>query len=146
VYITNTPDTIKTDFGCQRHNGGGSSDKDVYELKKPRLEAQHNISKNNTIDDSYEPLLPCDYGDSFTIGIELGNMSLGDELFKNMPLLDLIKFDVKELINQRLEEYYLFKDSDLEKDTLLKKVGYNFCKILSVNIYLLGIIRIFKPF
>jgi len=124
VCSTNTPDTNQIDFGCQRPNDG-SSDKDVYELKKLRLEAQHNISENNIIDDSCEPLLPCNYGDGFKIVIQLGNTSLGDKLFKNMPLLDLIKFDVKELINQRLEEYYSFKDSDLEKDISPKKVGYN---------------------
>lgn len=147
VCNTNIPDTNKTDFGCQRLNGDGSPDKDVYELKKLRLEAQHNISENNIIDDSCEPLLPCDYGDGFKIVIQLGNTSLEDKLFKNTPLLDLIKFDVKELINQRLEEYYSFKDSDLEKDISPKKVGYNFYyNIIRVNIYLLVIARRLYPF
>lgn len=126
VYSTSIPDSVKTNFGCQKHYCDGSSDRDIYELKKLRLEAQDNISENNIIDDYYEPLLFCDHEGSLKIVLKLGNTSREDELFKNTALLDLIKFDVKELINQRLGEYYSFKDTDLKKDVSLKKVGIIF--------------------
>lgn len=116
-------DQMYTD-GC-RWNGDGSSDKDFYELKKLRLEARINCIENNLSEEYSEPLLYPEYVDSIKIVLILGENQV-NELFKNTPLMDLIKLDVKELVNKRLEECYKFTDKNSEQDYIsYKKVIIN---------------------
>jgi len=132
----NILDNDQTNLECHRWSGDGSSDKDFYELKKLRLEAQKNISENN-INDYSEPLLSDDLVDSLKIVLTLGDIPHVDELFKNTTLIDLLKFDVKELINKRLEDNYRFNDKNVKQDfTLQKKVVIiknNYLVILNLN-------------
>lgn len=93
-------------------------DRDFYELKKLRLEARMNISDNNICEENTETLLSSDYVDSVKIILILGQTRV-NELFKNVPLLDLIKLDVKEVVNKRLEECYRFIDENVEEDNIL---------------------------
>lgn len=112
-------DSTQTNLENQQRNGNHFSDRDFDELKKLRLEAQNNIAENNKIEDYFEPLLSCDYAESFKIVITLGNAFQNNKLFENSFFLNLIKYDIKELINIRLEECYKFKNKDLEQDNNL---------------------------
>ncbi|XP_026823514.1 uncharacterized protein LOC113561355 isoform X2 [Rhopalosiphum maidis] len=85
------------------------SDKDFYELKKLRLEARMNIDDNNICENLSEPLLSSDFVDSIKIVLVLGQTRV-NELFKNASLMDLVKFEIKDLVNRKLEEYYRFMD------------------------------------
>lgn len=97
---------------CYQCNADISLDRDFYELKKLRLEARMNINDNNVCENLSEPLLSSEYVDSLKIVLILGQDRV-NELFKNTSLLDLIKFDIKELVNKRLDEYYRFMDESI---------------------------------
>lgn len=115
-------DTEQTNSECHHLIVDGSSDKDVYELKKLREEAYMNIIENNICENYSSPILSSDYVDGLKVVLKLEKTQL-DELFKNAYLIDLIKFDVKELVNKRLEEFYRSADENMESDNfLLKKV------------------------
>jgi len=112
-------DMDHTNSDCNRFNGDISSDKDFYELKRLRLEACININDTNACENVSEPLLSSDFVDSIKIVLILGQTQ-GNELFKNASLMDLIKFDVKELVNRRLQEWYrLTTDEHVEQDNCL---------------------------
>ncbi|XP_025423494.1 uncharacterized protein LOC112692893 isoform X2 [Sipha flava] len=98
------------------HNYDVKLDKDFYELKKLRLEARMNINENNICEDHSET--SSDYVNSLNIILILGQTQI-NELFKNDTLLDLIKFDVKEVVNKRLEEFFNFIDENVEEDNIL---------------------------
>ncbi|XP_025200308.1 uncharacterized protein LOC112598149 isoform X2 [Melanaphis sacchari] len=102
-------DIDQTNSDCYQCNGDLSSDKDFYELKKLRLEARLNIDDNNVCENLSEPLLSPDFADSIKIVLILGQTRV-NELFKNTSLMDLIKFEIKDLVNRRLEDYYRFTD------------------------------------
>lgn len=99
--------TDKTNIECQQWNGNGSIDKDVSELIKLRQEAFMNVIENKTnADYEYsEPLLYSDCGNQIKIVLTPRQIQ-ADELLRNTYLIDLIKYDVKELVNKRLLEYY----------------------------------------
>lgn len=112
------PDVDQTNLEYHRCNGDGSSDRDFCELKKLRLEARMNITEYNICEDYSDPLVSCDYIDSIKIVLALGQTRV-NELIKNGPLMDLIKFDVKELVNKRLEECYRFTSDHFKQDEIL---------------------------
>jgi len=114
-------ETYQTNSDFYRCNADISSDRDFYELKKLRLEARMNINDNNVCENLSEPLLSSDYVDSLKIVLILGQDRV-NELFKNTSLLDLIKFDIKELVNKRLEECYRFMDESVEQDNFLHEM------------------------
>lgn len=114
-------DIDQSNLDCYRCNADISSDRDFYELKKLRLEARMNINDDNVCENLSEPLLSSEYVDSLKIVLILGQDRV-NELFKNTPLLDLIKFDIKELVNRRLEEYYRFMDESIEQDNYLHEM------------------------
>lgn len=115
-------DTNQLKLESQQYNGDINVDKDYYELKKLRLEARMNMNDNNTCQDNFETLFSSDYLDSIKINVILGQTRV-NELFKNVTLLELIKFDVKEVVNKRLEECYRFRYENVEEDNnLLAKV------------------------
>lgn len=99
------------------HNYDVNWDRDFYELKKLRIEARMNINDNNICEDHSETL-SSDYVDSLNIILILGQTRV-NELFKNVTLLDLIKFDVKEVVNKRLEEFFNFIDVNVDEDNIL---------------------------
>ncbi|KAL5233690.1 hypothetical protein ACI65C_001100 [Semiaphis heraclei] len=117
-------DIDQSNLDCYRCNADISSDRDFYELKKLRLEARMNINDDNVCENLSEPLLSSEYVDSLKIVLILGQDRV-NELFKNTPLLDLIKFDIKELVNRRLEEYYRFMDESIEQDNYLHEMCEN---------------------
>lgn len=112
-------DSTQTNLENQQRNSDDFSDRDFDELKQLRLEAQNNIAENNKIEDYFEPLLSCDYTEGFKIVITLGNTFQNNKLFENSFFLNLIKYDIKNVINTRLEECYKFKNKDLEQDNNL---------------------------
>lgn len=101
----------------ERWNGDGSSDRDFYELKKLRLEAHMNITENNISEDFSKPLLSSDYFDRINVVLILGKTRVND-LLKNDSLMDLIKLEVKETVNTRLEEFYKSIDENIEQDSI----------------------------
>lgn len=112
----------------ERWNGDGSSDRDFYELKKLRLEAHMNITENNISEDMNitennicedfsKPLLSEDYVDRINVVLILGKARVNN-LLKNGSLMDLIKLEVKEIVNKRLEEFYKFIDENIEQDSI----------------------------
>lgn len=111
-------DTYQTNSECHRLNGDISSDKDFYELKKLRLEARMNISDNNVCGNYSEPLLSSNYVEKIKIELILGKTQV-NELFQNTSLMDLIKLDIKELVNKRFEECYRFVEEDHEQYDIL---------------------------
>lgn len=120
---TDISDLTQMNLENRRSNGDGISDKDFDELMKLRLEAQNNIAENDKIEDHSEPLLSCDYADYFKILITLENTFQSNELFENCSFINLIKCDIIEVINIRLEECYKFKNEDLEQyNNLLRQV------------------------
>lgn len=108
-------DIDQTNTDCYQCNTDLSSDRDFYELKKLRLEARMIINDNNVCENLSEPLLSSDYVDSLKIVLILGEDRV-NELFKNTSLMNLIKLDVKELVNKRLEECYRFIDESVEQE------------------------------
>lgn len=114
-------DIDQTNLDGYQCNDNLSSDKDFYELKKLRLEARMNIDDNNICENLSEPLLSSDLADSIKIVLILGQTRV-NELFKNASLMDLIQFEIKDLVNKRLEEYYSFldgMDESVEQDNCL---------------------------
>lgn len=107
ICCVNIPDTDKTKAKCHHWNGVESSDKDYSELIKLRQEASMNIIENQTSRDyEYsESLLYSDYVNQIKIILSLEQIQ-ADELFKNTYLIDLITYDVKELVQKRLQEFY----------------------------------------
>lgn len=101
------PDTNINNTIHHLYNVDVSLDRDFYELNKLKQEAHKNIIENNICEDYSDLMCSSDYVDSikFIIKLEQGQVN---ELFKNIQLMDLITFDIKELVNKRLEEYYLF--------------------------------------
>lgn len=106
---------------CHLWSGAECSDRDYYELKELRLEAQKNINENNINKNNSEVILPCDFEDNIKIVLMLKNTSRDDKLFNNSTLLDLLKFDIKELVNKKIEEYCTSKDDSVEQDNSLSK-------------------------
>lgn len=100
-------DIDKSKPECRRLNGDKSSDKDYSELIKLRQEASMNIIENKTGGDYEfpEPLLHSDYVNQIQIVLTLGQIR-ADDLLKNNYLIDLIKYDVKDLVHKRLLEFY----------------------------------------
>ncbi|XP_003241437.1 uncharacterized protein LOC100575782 [Acyrthosiphon pisum] len=117
-------DIDQTNTDCYQCKTDLSSDRDFYELKKLRLEARLNINDNSVCENLSEPLLSSDYVDSLKIVLILGEDRV-NELFKNTSLMDLIKLDVKELVNKRLEECYRFIDESVEQDNCLHEMCEN---------------------
>lgn len=115
-------------------NNDESPDKDFYELKKLRLEARMNCIENNIYEEHLESLLSTDNTDSIKISLILGRTRV-NELFKNVPLLDLIKFDVKELVNKRLEECYRFTDESFVEDNFVHETVVIIVRFLLVIKY-----------
>lgn len=114
----NILDTCQTNLECDQLNGDISFDKDFYELKKLRLEARMNISDNNICANYSEPLLSSNYVEKIKIELILGQTQV-NELFQNTSLMNLIKLDIKELVNKRFEECYRFVNEDPEQDNIL---------------------------
>lgn len=112
-------DTYHTNIECHRLNGDINSDKDFYELKKLRLEARMNIIDNNVCGNYSEPLLSSDYVEKIKIELILGKAQV-DELFQNTSLMNLIKLDIKELVNKRFEECYRFVEEDPDQYDILQ--------------------------
>lgn len=123
-------DTDQINSECHRLTVNENPDKDIYELEKLREEAYMNIVENNIHEDYSKPILSSDYVDGLKVVLKLEKTQL-DELFKNAYLIDLIKFDVKELVNKRLEEFYRSADENVEPaNFLLKKVVIMIIKYL----------------
>lgn len=112
-------DSTQMNLENQQRNSDDFSDRDFDELNQLRLEAKNNIAENNKMEDYSEPLLSCDYVDDYKIVITLRNTFQNNKLFENSFFLNLIKYDIKELINIRLEECNKFKNKDLEQDNNL---------------------------
>ncbi|XP_027845142.2 uncharacterized protein LOC114125612 [Aphis gossypii] len=128
-------DIDQTNLDGYQCNDNLSSDKDFYELKKLRLEARMNIDDNNVCENLSEPLLSSDLVNSIKIVLILGQTRV-NELFKNVPLMDLIKFEIKDLVNKRLEDHYSFvdgMDESVEQDNCLhEKIENQMCSEVSI--------------
>lgn len=107
IHCMDNPDIDKSKPECHRSNGDKSSDKDFSELIKIRQEASLNIIENKTGGDYEfpEPLLHSNYVNQIQIVLTLGQIR-ADDLLKNNYLIDLIKYDVKDLVHRRLLEFY----------------------------------------
>lgn len=120
MYNTNNDISDKNNVNSIHHgyNVDVSLDRDFHELTKLKQEAHMNIIENNICEDYSELLWSSDYVDSikFVLKLEQGQVN---ELFKNVQLMDLITFDIKELVNKRLEEYYLVLNKNDEPDNIL---------------------------
>lgn len=114
-------DMYQTNSECHELNGDINTDRDFYELKKLRLEARMNINENNVCENYSEPFFSSEYVKKIKIELILGQAQV-NELFKNASLMDLIKYDIKELVNKRFEECYRVIDEDVEQDILAEKV------------------------
>ncbi|XP_050522219.1 uncharacterized protein LOC126894913 [Daktulosphaira vitifoliae] len=76
-------------------------DIDYYELNKLRLEARMNFVEDNIIEN--HSLL---YFNSMKLEIILGNFQFNDD----NVLLDLIKQDVKDIVNKRIKSHYEYEN------------------------------------
>ncbi|CAH1736601.1 unnamed protein product [Aphis gossypii] len=128
-------DIDQTNLDGYQCNDNLSSDKDFYELKKLRLEARMNIDDNNVCENLSEPLLSSDLGNSIKFVLILGQTRV-NELYKNASLMDLIKFEIKDLVNKRLEDHYSFvdrMDESVKQDTCLhEKIENQMCSEVSI--------------
>lgn len=103
----------------------GSSDKDFCELNNLKREARMNIIENNICEDYTDPLLASDYVDSIKFILKLEQVQV-NEIFNNDQLMDIIKFDIKEIVNKRFDDYYrLTKENDEQDKIFYRKVITN---------------------
>ncbi|VVC28202.1 Hypothetical protein CINCED_3A005812 [Cinara cedri] len=121
-------DAGKTKAECHRWKSDKSLDKDYSELIQLRQEASMNIIVNET-DGDYEyseTLLHSDNVNQIHIVLTLRQIK-ADELLRNNYLIDLIKYDVKELVHKRLLEFYN-SATEIDEHGAILHEQVNLCK------------------